>query len=103
MFATGRIALAAAPPVPTLPAAAVRTEAGQTFVWTIEDGKLVRRVVVTGRRDDEAGRVEIKTALPAGAQVLAARFDNLKEGAPAMVKAPASSTNATTPAGGGAG
>ena len=103
MFATGRIALAAAPPVPTLPAAAVRTEAGQSFVWTIDDGKLVRRVVVTGRRDDEAGRVEIKTALPAGAQVLAARFDNLKEGAPAMVKAPASSTNATTPSGGGAG
>jgi len=103
MFATGRIALAAAPPVPTLPAGAVRTEAGQSFVWTIDDGKLVRRVVVTGRRDDEAGRVEIKTTLPAGVQVLAARFDNLKEGAPAMVKAPASSTNATTAPGGGAG
>jgi RND family efflux transporter MFP subunit len=103
MFATGRIALAAAPPVPTLPAGAVRTEAGQSFVWTIDDGRLVRRVVVTGRRDDEAGRVEIKTALPAGTQVLAARFDNLKEGAPAMVKAPTSSTNATTATGGGAG
>jgi len=103
MFATGRIALAAAPPVPTLPAGAVRTEAGQSFVWTIDDGRLVRRVVVTGRRDEEAGRVEIKTALPAGTQVLAARFDNLKEGAPAMVKAPTSSTNATTTTGGGAG
>jgi RND family efflux transporter MFP subunit len=103
MFATGRIALAAAPPVPTLPAGAVRTEAGQSFVWTIDDGRLVRRVVVTGRRDDEAGRVEIKTVLPAGTQVLAARFDNLKEGAPAMVKAPTSSTNATTTTGGGAG
>ena len=100
MFATGRIALAAAPPVPTLPAGAVRTEAGQSFVWTIDEGKLTRRYVVTGRRDDEAGRVEIKTALPAGAQVLAARFDNLKEGAPAMVKAPSSSTNATTAPGG---
>jgi hypothetical protein len=63
----------------------------------------VRRVVVTGRRDEEAGRVEIKTALPAGTQVLAARFDNLKEGAPAMVKAPTSSTNATTATVGGAG
>jgi RND family efflux transporter MFP subunit len=102
MFATGRIALAAAPPVPTLPAGALRTEAGQSFVWTIDDGRLVRRVVVTGRRDDEAGRVEIKTALPAGTQVLGARFDNLKEGAPAMVKAPTSSTNATTTTGGGA-
>jgi hypothetical protein len=57
-------------------------------VWAIEDGKLVRRMVVTGRRDEESGRVEIKTALPAGLKVLAARFENLKEGAPALVKAP---------------
>jgi membrane fusion protein (multidrug efflux system) len=89
MFATGRIALASSAPVATLPATAVRTEAGQTFVWTVERGMLVRRWVVTGRRDDAAGRVEIKTALPAGAPVLAARFDNLKDGAPAIVKAPA--------------
>ena len=95
MFATGRIALAASAPVPTLPATAIRTEVGQTFVWTVEDGKLVRRVVVVGRRDDAAGRVEIKTALPSTAPVLAARMDNLKDGAPAVVKAP---TDAPTPA-----
>ena len=89
MFATGRIALAASEPVATLPATAIRTEGGQTYVWMVEGGKLVRRGVVTGRRDDAAGRVEIKTALPAGAPVLAARFDNLKDGAPAIVKAPA--------------
>jgi len=89
MFATGRIALAASAPVTTLPATAVRTEAGQTFVWTVEGGKLVKRGVVTGRRDDAAGRIEIKTALPPDVPVLAARFDNLKDGAPAMVKAPA--------------
>lgn len=88
MFATGRIALAATAPVQSLPAAAVRAEGGQTFVWAIEDGKLVRRMIVTGRRDEESGRVEIKTALPAGLKVLAARFENLKEGAPALVKAP---------------
>jgi RND family efflux transporter MFP subunit len=88
MFATGRIALAASAPVATLPATAVRTEGGQSFVWTIEGGKLVRHSVVTGARDPAAGRVEIKTALPAGTPVLGARFDNLKEGAPALVKAP---------------
>ena len=88
MFATGRIALAASAPVPTLPATAIRTEVGQTFVWTVEGGKLVRRVVVVGRRDDAAGRVEIKTALLPDVPVLAARFDNLKDGAPAIVKAP---------------
>jgi RND family efflux transporter MFP subunit len=89
MFATGRIALSADANVPTLPQAAVRSEAGQSFVWTIEDGKLVRRIVIVGRRDDDAGRIEIKTALPKGARVLAARFDNLKDGAPAIVRAPA--------------
>jgi RND family efflux transporter MFP subunit len=89
MFATGHIALAAAPPVPTLPVAAVRSEGGLSYVWSIDDGKLVRRTVITGRRDEEASRVEIRTELPPGARVLATRFDNLKEGAPALVKAPA--------------
>lgn len=88
MFATGRIALAAGAPVMSLPGGAVRNEAGQTFVWAIDDGKLVRRMVVTGRRDEESGRIEVKTALPPTLKVLAARFENLKEGAPALVKAP---------------
>ncbi|HEX6944655.1 MAG TPA: efflux RND transporter periplasmic adaptor subunit [Casimicrobiaceae bacterium] len=98
MFATGRIALASSAPTPALPLAALRTEAGQSFVWTIDEGKLVRRVVIVGRRDDEAGLVEVKTALPPGIAVLAARFDNLKEGAAAIVRAPASSTNAASSA-----
>ncbi|MEO8345173.1 MAG: efflux RND transporter periplasmic adaptor subunit [Betaproteobacteria bacterium] len=88
MFATGRIALASGAPVPTLPATAVRTEAGQTFVWTIQDGKLAKRTVLVGRRDDDSGRVELKSTLPANARVLAAKFDNLKEGTPALVRAP---------------
>ena len=103
MFTTGRIALAASAPAPTLPLAAVRSEAGQSYVWTIDGGKLARRVVITGRRDETNGRVEIMTALPARAPVLAARFDNLKEGAPALVQAPASSQNATRRRQGGAG
>lgn len=94
MFATGRIALAASAPAPTLPATAVRSEAGQSYVWTIDDGKLARRLVSIGRRDDDAGVVEIRTALPPGAPVLAARFDNLKDGAAAIVRAAPSSTNA---------
>ncbi len=87
MFGTGRVTLAAGAPVPTLPAVAIHTEAGQTFVWTIEGGKLVRRIVTVGRRDDSAGRVEIKTALNPSYPILAAPFDNLKVGAPALVRA----------------
>jgi len=97
MFATGRIALAASAPVATLPATSLRTEGGQTYVWTVESGKLVKRGVVTGRRDDAAGRVEVKTALPPNVPVLGARFDNLKDGAPAIVKAP-STVPAAVPA-----
>jgi membrane fusion protein (multidrug efflux system) len=96
MFGTGKVTLAAGAPVPTLPAIAVRTEAGQSFVWTIESGKLGRRIVTVGRRDDAAGRVEIKTALPADVPVLAAPFDNLKAGAPALVRASSMSKSAGT-------
>jgi RND family efflux transporter MFP subunit len=95
MFATGRIALAQSHPAPTLPLTAVRTEAGQSYVWTIDNGRLVKRLVALGRRDEEAGRVELRTPLPPNVPVLAARFDNLKEGASAIVKGPSSSSSAT--------
>ena len=49
----------------------------------------MRRVVITGRRDARDGRVEVLQGLAADAQVLAARFDNLKEGAQAKVVASA--------------
>lgn len=71
----------------TLPLAAVGQAAGQDFVWTLENDALVRRVVITGRRDAASGRVEVTRGLPADARVLAVRFDNLKEGAPARVVA----------------
>jgi hypothetical protein len=50
--------------------------------------------------------VEIKSALPDGTQVLAARFDNLKEGAAAVLRAgdastPARAGDALKPAGTG--
>jgi len=87
MFATGRVAIAAHAPTPTLPASAIRNDAGQTYVWAIDAGKLVRKNVVLGRRDDDAGRVELKSALPPDLPILGSKFDNLKEGAPALVKA----------------
>ena len=103
MFATGRIALAASAPLPTLPAIAVRSEAGQSYVWTIERGRLAKRIVSTGRRDETSGRVEIRSTLAPDTPVLAARFDNLKDGAPALVKAATSSQNARRDKAGGAG
>jgi membrane fusion protein, multidrug efflux system len=69
----------------TLPVTALGQASGQDFVWTLEKGALVRRIVVTGRRDDTLGHVEITKGLDADAQVLAARFDTLKEGAQARI------------------
>ncbi len=88
MFATGRIRLAAGAAVPTLPDTAIRNEAGQNFVWGIDNGKLLRRIVVIGKRDETAGRTEVKTELPPSMRILSTHFDNLKEGLPAVVRAP---------------
>lgn len=71
----------------SLPTSAVGQASGQDFVWTVENNTLVRRLVITGRRDVTTGRVEVSKGLPQDVQVLAARFDNLKEGAPAKVVA----------------
>ncbi len=71
----------------TLPKSAVGSTAGQDHVWLIERGVLARRAVTLGRADAQEGRVEILTGVQPGSQVLVSRFDNLREGAKAMVKA----------------
>ena len=69
----------------TVPVTAIAQSSGQDHVWLIENGTLVRRAVTTGRRDAAQGRVEVIDGLTPNAQVLAARFDNLKEGGKAVV------------------
>lgn len=69
----------------TVPLSALGQASGQDYVWTIEKGVLVRRIVITGRRQVATGRVEVTQGLPPDVPVLAARFDNLKEGAPARI------------------
>jgi RND family efflux transporter MFP subunit len=84
-YAQASVSIADATERTTVPIAAVGQASGQDYVWTIEKGALVRRIVVTGRRDLASGRVEIVKGLNDDAQLLAMRFDNLKEGAPAKV------------------
>ena len=71
----------------TVPESAVAQASGQAFVWTLEKGALVRRIVITGRRDPMTGRVEVLQGLTDTQQVLGARFENLKEGALARIAA----------------
>lgn len=71
-----------------LPQAAVVSSSGQDHVWVIEGGALARRAVTLGRRSaDAAGeaRVEVLRGVTAASVVLAGRFDNLREGAKAVV------------------
>jgi len=85
----------------TLPASAVGNTSGQDHVWVIESGLLARRAVTLGRKDAREGRVEVLQGVTPASQVLAARFDNLREGAKALVvadrTAPVASAAASTP------
>ena len=97
-YAQARVELADDAARLTVPTGAVGQASGQDFVWAIENGALVRRIVITGRKDLATGRVEVSKGLTADTQILAARFDNLKEGAQAKVvpaRATASASAAT--------
>jgi len=83
----------------TLPMSAIGNTSGQEHVWLIENGTLMRRAVTTGRRDEHDARIEVLAGLSAGSQVLAARFDNLREGSKAVVvarAAPVASASASS-------
>ncbi len=86
-YALARVVLADDQQRLVVPLAAVGATSGQSFVWLIDNGLLVRRAITLGRRDDAGGRVEVLSGLGPEAQVLAARFDNLREGARALVVA----------------
>jgi RND family efflux transporter MFP subunit len=97
-FALARAELADEVERLTLPASAVGSTSGQDHVWLIEDGRLARRAVTLGRRDERQGRVEVLRGLTPAATVLAARFDNLRDGASATVVAARSAAMASAAA-----
>jgi RND family efflux transporter MFP subunit len=71
----------------TVPLTALGNTSGQDQVWVISDGALLRRAVTLGRHDVARGRVEVLSGLTDDARVLGVRFDNLREGAKALVVA----------------
>ena len=100
-YAVARVVLDDATERLTVPLAAVGNTSGLDHVWVIESGQLARRGVTLGRRDEREGRVEVLSGVLPSSQVLAARFDNLREGAKALVVAskssPMASAAASTP------
>ena len=97
-YALARVTLADDTDRLTLPLAALGNTAGQDHVWVIEGGLLARRAVTVGRRDEREGRIEVLQGVVAGTQVLAARFDNLREGAKASIVAAKSAAVASAAA-----
>jgi RND family efflux transporter MFP subunit len=85
MFAHVALVTSAGAEAPALPLSALRTENGTSFVWTINDGKLSRRIVETGRRDERAQLVEVTGGLTPADTVITTKFDNLKDGLAAKV------------------
>jgi RND family efflux transporter MFP subunit len=86
-YAVAQVQIGDATPRLTVPISAISSASGQEYVWTVENGKLLRRTVTTGRRDPVRNRAEVLEGLTADAPVLGARFDNLREGAKARVVA----------------
>jgi membrane fusion protein (multidrug efflux system) len=86
-YALARVELADDTRRLTVPLTALGSSSGQAQVWVIADGSLLRRAITLGRRDEANGRVEVLSGLAEDSQVLAVRFDNLREGAPAVVVA----------------
>ena len=86
-YAVAQVQIGDAAPRLTVPISAISSASGQEYVWTVEGGKLLRRTVITGRRDPVRQRAEVLEGLRADVPVLGARFDNLREGAKARVVA----------------
>ena len=70
-FARGRVVTGQAVSGLAIPMAAVSDSAGVAFVFVIENGKLVRRQVTLGARDDAQGLVLVTAGLAATDRLLA--------------------------------
>ena len=87
MFAKGQIVLDNPQPAAVVPATAIREESGQSYVFTLENGKIGHRPVKVGNVAQAEGVVEVLSGLERGMTVVAARVSGLKAGAPARLKA----------------
>ncbi|MEP6834997.1 MAG: efflux RND transporter periplasmic adaptor subunit [Gemmatimonas sp.] len=69
-FASGRIVSGDAKAVVVVPVGAVREGSGKFWVLRIDNGKIERRDVTVGSRDEAAGLVVVTSGLAAGDQVI---------------------------------
>lgn len=75
MVAQGRVTVVDTGPSLVLSDQALRHAGTQDYVLRVAEGRVERCPVVIGARDEEGGRVEVKSGLAAGDRVLLARVD----------------------------
>jgi RND family efflux transporter MFP subunit len=85
MFARVRLRVQRDKEVASLPISAIQNDAGQSVVWIIDEGKLAKRIVTLGRRDERAQLVEIVNGVGPTDRVIATKFDNLRDGLAAKI------------------
>ncbi|RZI41405.1 efflux RND transporter periplasmic adaptor subunit [Herbaspirillum sp. HC18] len=103
MFGEAQLTVAKRAGVISVPQAAVQQEAGRTFVYVIENGKLAQKPVTLGMAGDdgEGPAVEIAQGVDSGAQIVKANLGILRPGTPvkfARAEAPASTAAASASA-----
>lgn len=86
-YADARVQVDDPAPVLAIPSSAISSASGQEYAWTVERHQLRRRAITTGRRDPLSGLVEVIAGLHCDAEVIAMRFDGLREGATASIAA----------------
>jgi membrane fusion protein (multidrug efflux system) len=98
MFADASLTLEQRQAVLTVPPAAIRSEGDGTYVYAIEDGKLVRHNVTLGLRgvDRHGDAVEVSSGLNAGARLIKTNLGNLQTGTAVRVLSASTAATATT-------
>lgn len=86
MFAQGNLTLESTQPVLAIPQPAAHDEAGVPFVYTLQDGKILRKPVTIGPRIKGNAYVEVRDGLAAGERVIVADIGDTRAGAGAFVR-----------------
>lgn len=86
MFAQGVVTVSQTKAMPVIPLSAVFEEAAQAYAFTVEGGKLTKRALKLGLKDEASGMVEVAQGLDAGIPVVRIRMNGFKVGAPAVLR-----------------
>ncbi len=86
LYATGTILVERAARVLAVPTSALRREGQATLVWVVgPDGRLARRAVKAGLRDERLDRVQVLSGLAEGERVVTGTAEGLAAGQPVRV------------------